>query len=655
MDILLQKHKKKPTELKLINYIKDIIGQWMEIILHGFNETDDLKKKKSKRDAKNPGYIFLSQPNLDFDWLFKKEEKYTELKLYDIWKWDEEQLTKKLKFEITLNDNLDKKIYPDSAQLYVMKSNNYEKVYDGETKQDVWDTKNCPYNQMGVNRDNPNNLSKCIYIDPAKLKKQYKNTWKETEFGKPEEISIYNTKTFKNDNNQLFYPVGSVWRGRNTDERRPDTQKFPHSLSKCGDGHGTLRNQKYNDKGPEKDTVLVSGDVVKPASYKKIWDSKKKCPECQVSATQIFRPIAPKGYKCLGDVAIPWTNDDTDSGKENQRRILDNLNIRCVPKKCVREKSLGPKIWHNRNLDKKEYKDYIAYTSKTPKFQNSQLKTSFWEAGNRNSGEEIMNRYGIQLEENGGYNLFRASSDYDLKPKEKTYVIKEECLMPAGGKIPEPLQFNMSKLKDKSTDNSLYSTEFYFGTKPQQAILTNFDSDFDTKLHDINDNSVYSPTFNNKSKINKGGARKKFYLVNDNSKRKKDKPDEPDTYFIKTYNEKKNDFSSCLKYDEINNKVVISPICNPRKSEFRWYLDYKGNYDKLVSNKKVHVKSLFNDKCLKNYYNEKGENISVLVDCGILTNTIDTNNKEEEEELKGSNIWLYQTLINQPLPKKKKS
>ena len=671
MDVLVQKHKKKPTEHRLINYIKDIISEWMEIILHDVSKVDNKTKH---------GYIFLSQPNLKFKWLFTKDletvkpestvistntagvgkykikvKSYSEIKHYDIWQWGEEQPTKKLTFEITMNDNLDKQILPDKAQLYVMKSNNYTKVYDAYTNDDVWDIKNCPFNQMGPKRDNPNNLTKCIYTDPKKMKKQYENTWKEKEFNKPDEVSLYNSNTFKNDNNQLFYPVGSVWRGKNTDERLNNYEKYPHSLSKCGDGHGTQRNEKYNDKGPEKDTVLVSGDVVPPKSYKKIWDSKKKCADCQVSATQIFRPIAPKGYQCLGDVVIPWTDDTTDIQKENQRKILDSLNIRCVPKKCVREKSLGPKIWHNKNLNVKEYKDYISYTSNRPQFKNNQLPVSIWSAGNRNSGEEINNRYGIQLEENGGYNLFRTSPEYDIKPKDKTYVIKEECLLPARGKMPKPLEFNMSKLKDKHGNNNKlekkYTTEYYFKTKPQQAILTNFDSDFDTKLTGNYNNSVYSPEFNNNSKINKGGKRKRFYLVNDGTKNCDEKF--PDTYFIKTYNEEKNDFSSCLKYDDVDEKIVISPVCDKRKKEYRWYLDYSGKDSEDASNKKVRVKSYSNHKCLKNYYDINGDNINILVDCGERLKPA-TAETETEEELKGSNIWLYQTLIDQKLPNKGK-
>ena len=71
---------------------------------------------------------------------------------------------------------------------------------------------------MGANLDNPNNLDKCVYIDKNNYTKSYQNTWKNTEYKVPQELSLYNVNLFKNKQNQKFYPVGSVWRGKNSKE-----------------------------------------------------------------------------------------------------------------------------------------------------------------------------------------------------------------------------------------------------------------------------------------------------------------------------------------------------------------------------------------------------------------------------------------------------
>ena len=660
IDILTKKHKKKPTDEKLIEYIKNIIKQWIDILVkHGSEEGTAIEPN---------GITFLTQPNLKFEDILNKKisnnlEEVNEIQLFDIWKWGEEPETTKLKFKKEKN-KLNNEIEPDQAQLYIMNSNNYHKVYDATANPDEWDTGNCPYNQMGTKRDNPNNLDKCIYTNKKKFIKEYKPTWKNKVFNKPEEVSLYNTIPYKTDTNHEFFPVGSVWRGKNTDERDPYVKKSPLSSSKCGDGHGLNRKDKYNNKGPDKETILVSGDVTSPKDYKKIWDSDKKCQECQHDSTQIFRPIPQDGYTCLGDVAIPWQKDTTKEDKKNQRKELDNLNIKCIPSKCVRKKKLGPRVWNNMDLDYSQYNNYLSYTTRKPFHFNKQLNTSLWDAGNRDSGEEIHNRYGIDLKENGGYNLFRASQDYDLKPTEDSYVIKEECLMPARGKKPRPLEFNMGNLKEKGLGitRDLYNTSQYFDRKPQQAILTNYDTTFDTNKKDlpVNNNSIYGPSFNNKSKLNKGGKRKQFYLVDDNTKAKETDTGIDDSYFIKTFNEKKNDFSACLKVD-IDDNVIASPICDYRNPAYKWKVKYdtetgasletsgakkpdgKNNWlyqtllpqklpckekrsysgdcsgassSAILSNAKIKIQSLKEPKkCLQNYYDKNGQNINKLVTC----------------------------------------
>lgn len=604
-DILTKEHKKKPTEQKLIKYITSIIYKWIDLIL-----------EVHKKDGE--GIFFLKSKNMDKNFLNKSLLK--EIEKYDIYRWTLPNKLKRKKI-IVKSNNLDiPKV--DQSQLNMIKSNNYKEVYNARTKNDVWDNENCPYNQMGIKNDNPNELEKCVFIDKTSYKKGYKNTWKNTEYKKPQELSIYNVESYKNNKGQQFYPVGSVWRGKNTKERPKYSFNSPESSSFCGDGHGLGKDQQFNNEGPEKETILVSGDVEDPKAYKKVWDSKKKCPECQGSHTQIFRPIPKKGYKCLGDVAIKWFDDTTENGKINQERALNDLNIKCVPQKCVRKVNLGPKIYDNKNMTYNKYNNYKDYISKNASKTNNQLPMSLWEAGSSNIGEEINNRYGINLEDNGGYNLFRASQSYNEKDKDikHTYLIKKECTLPARGKNPKNIKLDVNQ--EVSMNEERYNTSKYFGQKPQQAILTN--------IYDkIDDGNIGGP-FN---------ERKKLYLIDDNTKRKLN---EPDTFHLKTFNEEKNDFSSCLEVDSNlsdekiqDHKVSVKPYCEKNNNLNKWVVNYDDNENNLVNSTNVSIRPKEkSDLCLVNYYNKHGKNKNKLVKC------------------KDNNIWKYSTLLPTELPNK---
>ena len=97
---------------------------------------------------------------------------------------------------------------------------------------------------------------------------------KQTEFFKPQELSLYNAKPYRAKNGQIYYPVGSVWRGSNSYEKPKGANNTPESSSMCGDGHGKDAMSKHTNKGPEKETILVSGDVQPPTDFELIWDNK---------------------------------------------------------------------------------------------------------------------------------------------------------------------------------------------------------------------------------------------------------------------------------------------------------------------------------------------------------------------------------------------
>ena len=169
-----------------------------------------------------------------------------------------------------------------------------------------------------------------------------------------------------------------------------------------------------------------------------------------------------------------------------------------------------------------------------------------------------------------------------------------------------------------------YDDTHYFGEKPSMAVLTNIDSSF-------NNDTLKSTT----GPTNK---KQKLYLMDDLNKRKSVKPD---TYFIKTFNEKKNDFSSCLATN-VNKEVIVKENCNKDSDYFKWHVDYDQNITGNVKTAKIKLKSskTYPDSdityCLQQYYDTNGKNQYKLVDCSSLT---DCN-------------WKYNTLVQDRLPQR---
>ena len=625
-DILVAKHEKKPTEKKLIEFIKDTVKKWVILIV-------DYNPDSQSAIDNRLGVKFLSEKNFSEKILNSRIKKidprdltqnspFDEIRKYDIWEWSEPYKTKRNVITIDSN-NLDLP-EPDQPQLSIIKSNNYQPTFEASVSQDIWDDTYCPHNQMGEQKNNPNKLDKCVFIDSANGLKEYKDTWKKKEFTKPKELSLYNTTTFKNKNNQIFYPVGSVWRGKNDTSKPSDAKRFPESINMCGKGHGNTRSESFNDKGPEKETILISGDVKSPKSFKKIWDSNIGCPNCHPDDVKIWRPIPPKGYTCLGDV--------TTSGNQTPQ----SLNIKCVPNKCVREKKLGSNVWNNRNVAENTYNNYKQYYKRLPAKSNKSLNVSLWSAGASNSGEENINLYGTPLEEDGGYNLFRVGKGVNTKPENedgeelKTYVIKRECLVPSEGRKPAHPDLNVPADSNSLSNSERYDDTHYFGKKPPIAIVSNIEN------IDSDDKHLMGPT--NKSN--------KLYMMDDLNKRKDindtldTTPDKSDTYFLKTMNDKNNDFSSCLSATA-NKQVLVKPGCNKSNPYFQWRVRYDDTLNnQSVSNANVQLQTMkkYDDGinyCLHQHYDTMGKSQYELKPCSTTNNT-----------------WKYRTLISDKLPQK---
>ena len=628
--IMLGKHRKKPNEQKLITYLTGIVKEWIDILtIKEYN--DETVVPDSGLDVyveeKYKGVRFLLEPYWEKNMLNSsdgtKDNPFKKIEHYDIWNWGEGLKLKPLEIKITTTDF--ERPAPDVARLNIIKSNNYKKVFDTTRPKDLWDDSKCEFKQMldsNGDKTNPQNLNKCVFLNDDYLK-EYVNTWKTDVFRNDNELSIYNADSYKNEYDQEFYPVGSVWRGRESGEKPTGAILSPNSNNSCGEGHGASGDTKATNQGPEKETILVSGDVKEPTDLKLMWENKVGCDRCQEGPTdkvRIYRPIAPEGYVCLGDYATTEKLGKTEIEAHKK-------NIRCVPKECVREKKIGTNFWNTKNVSHDRYDSYQSYVSKTPFDSDYPIKgASFWTAGVDSAGvsEEQKNLYGLEFEDDGGHNVFRVNKGFNRPKDLKTYVIKEKCLMAGGGKEPTHPEVNVTSLLAKSdateagsgTDDN-YDLKSFYDYKPKFAILTNTRS--------INDG---------KNILNFEGKPIKLYMLDDLNPTQ---TDQPDTYFLATFNPKKNDFSNYVVTSKTEEIRIVDRV-SKNNPYHRWIITQypliKGpsnTYNNIGIKSKANFTS---DKYLNHEYDSNAKSDF----------TLHGGRKIKEN-------WRYESYLKEALPK----
>ena len=610
-NIISQKMKKKPNEDKLIKYLEKTIEEWVDLF---FDYNPD-----NKQEPENYlGIKYLTDKYLTFDDIWNGDSQMHSpiniIAKYDIYSWAGNNDTTKLKLEIKSNNLILPKT--DEPKLFIMKTNNYNLVYDTKMKNNIWDTTYCKYNQMGDDASNPKKINTCIYVNPNSNLKEYKGTWKKEAFNEPPPLSIYNVDIFKNENNQIFYPVGSVWTNRLDVKKSSYKKRLPKSKNYCGKGHGEDGESIHKDIGPEKETILVSGDVVDPKSYTLLWDNTKGCVDCQDSTNsiKIYRPIPPKGYIALGDVAV----------KHNEK--VEDLKIKCIPDYCLKKISLGPMVWKNENVSYMKFNNYLNYTKNKPYFFKKPVSCTMWSAGASNMFEENRNNSNFNLEDDGGYNLFKIHQGrgfLNVPKNMHAYKIIDKYLLPAEGIIPKDLEL---KIPEQSNPNpQVYKHDIFFGLKPQSAVITNIESDasIDNTLYDSGptESVISSGDISIKGHNNEP---KRLYLIDDLNKRVSNKSD---SFFLKTYSKKKKDYSACLISSE-SGTIRISDVCDKSNDYHLWNVIHTQGAANDVNTSKINLrpKGTFlkedgteSPKCLRHYYDSLGKGHYELTLCPTTT------------------------------------
>ena len=123
----------------------------------------------------------------------------------------------------------------------------------------------------------------------------------------------------------VYYPVGDIVIGPSTENDNIELQRYVGDIT-----------MKTPTLGPNRETILVAGDVKGPLRYELIWDSSKEGSNKNI---YVWRPIGPRtkngNYLALGDV-ITTTPDPPLSGTG-------------APIRCIKEEHLI-KINHNRQI-----------------------------------------------------------------------------------------------------------------------------------------------------------------------------------------------------------------------------------------------------------------------------------------------------------------
>lgn len=368
----------RPNEKKLIEFISENVTNWVRNLMNFTYIKED-----GEMSYGGMRFLLTREANINVFDEYLSSESYTasfskkelinlnpinELKKYDTWNWNQVYTNVPLIFEKCD----DKQEIPNGTEpkLSIVTTNNYRKVYDTRVKDSKWYStdKYCPFNQLGEFNNNPNNIKECVFYDTNSQGHDYlegrQPAWKSVEYTKPKSLAFYHpiskptdevdeptpserklvkNEYYKDEQGRYYYPLGSIWSGLIVDENnsRRDANKYSPISRETGTGN--------TGNGPEKETILVTGDIADPVDYVKIWNSRGDgdgCVDCQEIEATIWRPIPPEGYVALGDVVV----------QGNSKPDPEEVSLmKCVPESCVSKIPLGQKVWDSDKLVKKVF------------------------------------------------------------------------------------------------------------------------------------------------------------------------------------------------------------------------------------------------------------------------------------------------------------
>ena len=359
----------------LIKYIKKIFTIWFNLIY---------------QNDKNWFLKFDSDEN--YNW--GDTNPFIEIKKYDLYHWGLVYSFRPLKVDICQSsEQYSNKELPDNEpKLKILKTNNYHEIY--------------------FNNSNKNST----------------------------DLMVFRPKTHKYEQED-YYPVGDIIVHGNDIENQA-TKK--NNITKTGSLEVHTDYDKDTDRellnGPDKESILITGDVKDPVRYERMWqdqEREKKFVAAMKTAGyafeygfyrgpkgekmrrvadyqgsgNIWKPVAPEGYVCLGDIFTKWG----DPNKPTESAYINNnpeLNIKCVPSECVEE------------ISKQEKKKELKWKSKPGKNNKLNYNGEIYLIGDGLDEANFKNSYNLFRSDNY---YFRKTSD-KIRKGDKFYRIKDDCL-----------------------------------------------------------------------------------------------------------------------------------------------------------------------------------------------------------------------------------
>lgn len=315
-------------------------------------------------------------------------------------------------FYLIYNQNSNWFIDPDATQRYDWKSKNpfneikkYDIYYWGDTRRFKPLKNNICKSGIQENNELPSsqNTSRLKMI----ITNDYQEIYDDIGSGSSNALKIYRPNVHKY-NDVDYYPMGDI---ANADllKNRDRLEKKNNSLTIIGD----LEYEKSpeTNNGPDKETILISGDIRDPVDYELMWRDQKNSSN---GPGRIWKPVAPQGYTCMGDVA---TNYYPPNHPDRRQFLKHNkeINMKCVPSDCVEPLDEVDIVNNEKliwNVDRNNNADIV-------------FNGNIYALGNDNKAK------GSNI-----YNLFRTNDFSYLKKNgkvitkkgDKYYSIKQSCL-----------------------------------------------------------------------------------------------------------------------------------------------------------------------------------------------------------------------------------
>ena len=295
------------------SYIHSIFEKWVELIYYS------MKEKNRKSNDSNLNFFLDDQAtNTNTEWK-DGNNPFDEMSKYDIYNWGMTRIFKPLHIRLDTNPNTVNYAPQDgNPPLKILHTNNYRSIYD---------------NQLNNTTDTDALL---------KIEKYPDNNFMIWENLKP--------VTYRKED---YYPVGNLISPLNPTKKNkwttdkvivdPDEKYSIINTYKFSGKQEKSSGKKISYENPAKQNILITGDIVTPTNYYKLWDNKNSYERNNVS---IWRPKCPDGYQAMSDIAVKGYENPLDNNQFN------NI-IKCVPEKCLERNTKSPNILYKTYDDNK--------------------------------------------------------------------------------------------------------------------------------------------------------------------------------------------------------------------------------------------------------------------------------------------------------------